>query len=253
MNFGEFLPTPDTLACWHLNGNFDDASSYGHNGRVMDGFELNGEKATTNVDFSKKKGRFGEGMYNTDDGSYIGFNTPIDDFQFQMNTPFTLSLWIRCFSYNSNGCNIIAVCNGEMDKGGYAISYQNGNGGSNKIEIMFQMGCKDGWTVELDYPFPYTGYPTTWNENIWHNLIVTNDGTGGTDSFRMYLDGREICKGTPEGGGDLDYKDKVLVIGSSSGSGTGLQAVDEIIIEAVCWDAVKIKKYFTYCQGRFAR
>ena len=133
------------------------------------------------------------GKFGTYAASFNGSTSILDTTYTLSSTTFSASCWVK-FGTQSLGYETIITCTDDSAGAG-----------------------NDGFTIAADKclvnqndAFPYTAeiaYTATVNDNVWHNIVVTNDGT----TLKVYIDG--VLDGSISSTGWTDYGTNPLVFG----------------------------------------
>ena len=133
------------------------------------------------------------GKFGTYAASFNGSTSILDTTYTLSSTTFSASCWVK-FGTQSLGYETIITCTDD--------SAGSGNDG-------FTIAVDKCWVNEND-AFPYTAeitYSATVNDDVWHNIVVTNDGT----TLKVYIDG--VLDGSISSTGWTDYGTNPLVFG----------------------------------------
>lgn len=214
--FGEFLGsgTNITKGLWHLNGNITDSSGNGQTGTATNVTWVNGlfgQCASFNGSTSQ--------IYGNSSASLSVAST-------------TMSIWIKTNFQQTTYCYIMN-------------NYKSGNLGNLGLALHpTHIRCA---LYNQGPPLQYYDLDTTINyyDNKWHNYVTTYSG----GLLKFYSDGQLLNSVST-----YNY-----IIGNFWTIGTNAQnslltyngLIDEVIIENYAWTAEQIKKYYTYCKGRF--
>ncbi len=219
---GEFIPSSSTKLLLHLNGNSTDSSGNGNNG------------TDTNITYSQANGKFGQGA---------GF-TAVSNSKITMPSSIiqgakTVSLWVNhtqntFFRYIDNSS--------VFNQNGFNIFH---GGTSPNFELVTEMHQSSSPIFVLRQQ------PTSISDGKWHNIIHTWDGTTGTNSAKMYLDGVLVAQATPSREED-NAPERALTLGEYNSQYDYNGAIDEVIVENRAWSAEEIKKYYTMTKGYYA-
>lgn len=225
MSFGEYLGAGSgvTNVLYHLNGDGNDSSGNGLN-----------LLSYNTVSFSKSYGKFNEGVGNFFATSSCLYSN--DNAKFDLTT-FTISLFFQVTGV-WDGCIISKFKGAQNSSTNY---YVDTAGGSNRLRVFFA----------ANGTFYNTTINKSLNSNQWYNLIIT----AGIGVVKVYIDATLI--NTINYTGTITTNDFPFVIGARWSSLNTFESflagnVDEVIIENVVWDAVKIQKYYSQTLGRFA-
>lgn len=232
-NFGEFLPTKNTLGYWKFNGNSTDYSGNGNSGRDID------------VIYNFSSGRFGQGVECNNIDSIL---IPAADFLFQKTDEFTISIWINPWT-SSNGISpikLIDTVNGATT--GIQVFHQidvDHSPAMNLLDFIITDGKGQANGVRAEFvKFVSRG---------WYNVICTNDGTGSS-GMKIYIDGNDsgasvIYNNLKD---PITYYYPAMLLFDTGSTATDCYH-DEFIIETGCWDQKKISNYYNYTNAKFSR
>lgn len=214
--FGEFLGsgTNITKGLWHLNGNITDSSGNGQTGTAYNVTWVNG-------------GMYGQcASFNGSSSQIVGNSSASLSID-----ATTMSIWFKTNVQQTTYCYIMN-------------NYKSGNAGNLGIALFPTYArC----SLYKQTPYQYYDLDTTINyyDNKWHNYITTYSG----GVLKFYADGQlknSVSTYTYTIG-------NLWTIGTNAYNSilkyNGL--IDEVIFENYAWSAEQIKKYYTYCVGKF--
>ena len=115
----------------------------------------------------------------------ITLATPTD-FDFNFNTPFSISLWENHGMTSSTAVVIGKMTSGVNSKGWY-IYKTSGGSARLQFELVHSSGSK--------FSVATTGTPAL-NNNAWHHVVVTYDGNSNRNGIKIYVDGVLNAQGT---------------------------------------------------------
>lgn len=219
---GEFIPTSGIVGLWHLNGNSTDSSGNGNNG------------TDTNVTYSLANGKFGQGAgFNGTTSKIVLANTAA----LRPTSAFTIMAWAKVLSSVNNTVFANAVWN-SGDYSGYQVFINN---------------YKAGFSI-----LPQNGTPTskdqigstTLSNGIYHFICGVYNGTN------MYLYVNGVSDATPLATTPPQYDTPTYpTIGANYGGGGygGFMngAIDEVAFFPRALSASEIRKWFSFCKGRY--
>jgi len=194
-------PVCDVL--WTFNGNATDASGNGNNGTVHGGLTY-----TTTATFggiTQQGAQFGNNIWVD--------NTPsIPNLPTAGNSPWTINFWAQLASPPTN------------------FVYLAGYGATNTAQ-------RAAITFTASNGFYFWGTPgnldsgTTYrSDNAWHMYTITYNGTGGTNSLNMYIDGSNVKMGQPNTTGGTLAAATSYIIAGNAGSKSFLGALADFSV-----------------------
>jgi hypothetical protein len=162
---------------------------------------------------------------------------------FQTSSPFSLLAWF-CPTVNAQNGNVIAKWNTSIS-GGWQwqlsanVMYLQftDSGGSNII------GAHSNTAISI---------------NVWHQVVVTYDGSGSSSGMMFYLDGvQDTQSASNVGGSPGSLADSSLNIGARLSSGSGSTyfqgIIDHVIIHTGQWTAKDIALLYAEPFAMFAQ
>jgi|GEM_PF-1423967 len=160
------IVTDNLVGHWKLDEgtglSTEDSSTSGHDGTLTNG-----------PNWVSGKDGFGLNFDGTDDYVNMGNQTT---YQFEYNDPFSLSTWIK------TDTNLDRTFIGKLQ-----------NGGSYRGYYLFVNGGAEGYVAgEIRSTATYRIYfkgSTVINDNQWHHVVMTYDGSGVGAGVKLYIDG----------------------------------------------------------------
>jgi len=162
-------PDGDTIALYHMDET-TGTIAYDSSLNSLDGTLMNGMSGDDNT----VGGRFDNALqFNRPDSNYIEL---LDDSKFDPLTEVTIEAWIK-FTDDTDWQPVFVYSESYQNMGGYNLIHKN-------PEELF--GFIDG--VTSNYWIPAFNLDPPLNDNQWHHVALTYDGTEG----RLYTDGTVI-------------------------------------------------------------
>lgn len=220
--FTQYVVTSNTVAYFKLDGNGKDLSSNnwqynattGTTGSWVNGFlntclKNTGTTTTTIIQYTSK-------MVIPAGAKTISFwfkqNTPAGDYRPIISNTYPYDGGV------SSGTTVMQMANGN-------ISCEINGGSSRQIYLLSN---------------------STYLDSLWHNYIITWDGTTSVNGVNIYIDGLVNKQLTSSWQGEPNNSTQQFCIGTSSGSIYSYQGwLDEIIIENVAWNSDKVSAYYS--------
>lgn len=220
LTYGEVLPSSDTKALYHFDGNANDSSGNGANGSASGPTLANG--------------RFGQGYQWSSSGSngnLISATIP------SLGQTYTLMAWINYGGTAANG-SILGILNftaGGSTQNSRVILYDSGTGTYHLYADDSGAGSNAGASTATITP------------KTWYFIAVTKTGSNGTLTY--YINGAKDSTWTASS----DNPQTALTIGNVYNNANGfVGTLDEIQIRNRVMTATEIQRYYTQSRGRYA-
>ncbi len=174
---------------WRLNGNAHDASSNGNNGVLANGVNFTAAGQGPPIGETNNQAAVFNGALT----QYINIPGTASAALFAVDgsTAFTLMIWAKTKSTTSNMILLAKEENSGNYRGPY-LFIDNGPGGiapegTGRVGLILQ-GTPTG-AGGIGGNFLGVEASTSVNDNNWHFLVATYDGSGQASGMRLYVDG----------------------------------------------------------------
>ncbi len=211
---------PNLLIYLPLNGNTRDMSGNQRNGTSYGGATVTTDKYNNaNAAYFFTGADCGINLSNTNSLDFTG-------------KPFAISAWVKYSNITGPPSAIVGKHNCGTPNG-YVLAVEN-----NIPQFYLSTG---GWSI--------TSATQSYNDNKWHHLVATYDGTG---SQKLYVDGElkasasSVVYNNPSGSGTP------IIIGDANGSctsGTFSASIDEVKIYGAELNAAQITALYKQSRG----
>lgn len=226
--FGQYVGagSATTKLLYHLNGNSTDVSGNSNNG------------TDANITYSLANGKFNQGAGFNGSSSKI---TSASNSGISGDVVFTISFW---YKPSAQATTIPILQFGVGSNSVYTnVTIFNGYQQLGDLCVMWKGGAS-GWTC--------TTSNTLIQNNIWNYITIVKTAGNPRTTTLFYVNG--ILYGNAATGSTTtpNITNSKFILGYDTLTNLwGVFSIDEIVVDNVAWDAIKINKILTMGKGRF--
>lgn len=151
-----------------------------------------------------------------------------DDWDFSADEDKSVGFWFNVTGAGAGVNYLLSKATGHVSNGAWTIYL----GSANKEPIFYL----DDSGVEGNCIMPYGG--TSYNDGLWHHIVITRDGDSPTNSIKMYIDGSLANQTDCPVGSVADESTDMKLGGDGISSGGGL--FDEVFLYNITLSATDI-------------
>jgi len=173
------LPADEhTVGLWHINETANDSCSGGQDACDSSGNGYHGTATGTTIETSNQKlGAAARSFNGTTD--YISMGNVLG---FDRYNSFTIEAWVKA-SDSASYPQIVAKLDNDSPNAGYEFYYDPN--GYISLSLINNYGSNNYCNASAIYEGPI-------NDQVWHHVAVTYDGSGKCSGARIYRDGIQL-------------------------------------------------------------